>query len=299
MLVGGALTGAAAAQQASSAVEPTPVRLVWRWMEGKTYRFETRTETLVNLAALNQPGEQVLQVIQDTSIRVRRGQKPGTKELEVRFDELRARMTAGEKTFLYDSEEPSESDPALRQMLTDSTGRSFTLVYSSEDRFLEIGAVDQPAAAPDREPSLAAVADARQVAELYRRSLEMVLPRPEVLPGDKWQSIEQVKFPQAGDMNVKMSCHYAEVLQRDGRPHAKITYQGRLGQSPEGAATKKALKLGGESTISGHLFYDLERGAVSLSMFLGSIVIEHEGRNLPVRQSVTTRLEAIEDSERP
>jgi hypothetical protein len=28
-------------------------------------------------------------------------------------------------------------------------------------------------------------------------------------------------------------------------------------------------------------------------MFLGSIVINHEGKNLPVRQSVTTRLEDI------
>jgi hypothetical protein len=268
-------------------------------VEGKTYRFQTRTETVVTLAAETPPREQVLQVIQDTSIRVRPGPKPGTKLLEVRFDELRARMTVGEKTFLFDSEEPSESDPALRQMLADSSGRSFTLVYSQDNRFVALGAVDQPAATPDREPSLAAVADARQVAELYRRSLEMVLPRPEVLPGDKWQSIEQVKFPQAGDMNVKMSCHYAEVLQREDRPHAKITYQGKLGQAPELTTTAKTLKLGGDSTISGHLFYDLERGVVSLSMFLGSIVIEHEGRNLPVRQSVTTRLEGIEEHAAP
>jgi hypothetical protein len=31
-------------------------------------------------------------------------------------------------------------------------------------------------------------------------------------------------------------------------------------------------------------------------MFLGSLVIVHEGKNLPIRQSVTTRLEGIEDA---
>lgn len=288
----------AATGQEKQEAEGATHRLAWRWELGKRYLFRTETETILTLKALDKEGDQVLQVIQNTDVTVRPGKVAGTKELVVRFVTLRARMQAEGKSFLYDSEEPSESDPALRQMLADSSGREFRLIYSAEDRFIELGTVDQPAATPDSEPSLLAVVDARQVAELYRRSLEMVLPRPEVMAGDKWTSIEQMIFPQAGEMEVKMNCHYAENLERDARKHAKVSFQGRLSQAAvaESKEDKLAVKLGGESTISGHIFFDLERQAVSLSMFLGSIVMVHEGKNIPVRQSVTTRLEGIEDA---
>jgi hypothetical protein len=289
--------GALKAQEAGKVDENTR-RLAWRWELGKRYLFQTETETILSLKALDKEGDQVLQVIQTTDVTVRPGKVAGTKELSVRFVTLRARMQAEGKTFLYDSEEPSESDPALRQMLADSSGRGFSLIYSAEDRFVELGTVDQPAATPDSEPSLLAVVDARQVAELYRRSLEMVLPRPEVMVGDKWTSIEQMTCPQSGEMDVKMNCHYVENLDRDSRKHAKVSFQGRLAQAAKGAgeADKRAIKLGGDSMITGHIFFDLERHAVSLSMFLGSLVIVHEGKNLPIRQSVTTRLEGIEDA---
>lgn len=288
-------SGIASAQAPPEASSLKAHRLAWHWQPGKRYLFQTETETIINLKALDKEGEQVLQVIQNTDITVRPGKDVGTKELKVRFVTLRARMAAEGKTFLYDSEEPSESDPAMRQMLADSSGTGFSLIYSDDDQFLKLGVVDQPAAQPETEPSLLQVADARQVAELYRRSLEMVLPRPEVAVGDKWTSIEQMTFPQAGDMDVRMNCHYLENLDRETRPHAKVTFQGRIAQAPEvaGKADHRTVKLGGDSTIAGHIFYDLERRAVSLSMFLGSIVINHEGKNLPVRQSVTTRLEDI------
>jgi hypothetical protein len=287
--------GPVKAQQAVTQ-EESPLRLGWRWELGKRYLFRTETETVLSLKALDKEGDQVLQVIQNTDVTVRPGKVAGTKELVVRFVTLRARMQAEGKTFLYDSEEPSESDPALRQMLADSSGRGFSLIYSAEDRFVELGTVEQPAATPDSEPSLLAVVDARQVAELYRRSLEMALPRPEVMAGDKWMSIEQMTFPQAGNMDVKMNCHYIERVDRDTRPHAKVTFQGRLAQAPAAGAEAghRAIQLGGESTISGHIFFDLERRVVSLSMFLGSLVIVHEGKNIPIRQSVTTRLEGVE-----
>ena len=290
-----ALAGTSREQVPPDAATLSTRRLTWHWQPGKRYLFQTETETIINLKALGKEGEQVLQVIQNTDVTVLPGKEAGTKELKVRFVTLRARMAAEGKTFLYDSEEPSESDPAMRQMLADSSGTGFSLIYTEDDKFLKLGVVEQPAAQPETEPSLLQVADARQVAELYRRSLEMVLPRPDVAVGDKWTSIEQMTFPQAGDMDVRMNCHYLENLDRDNRPHAKVTFQGRIAQAPEvdGKADHRTVKLGGDSTIAGHIFYDLERRAVSLSMFLGSIVINHEGKNLPVRQSVTTRLEDI------
>jgi hypothetical protein len=297
------LAGSVQAQQAAVGVAQgagQAHRIGWHWTPGKTYQLQTESELTMPLAPLGRSGEQVLQVIQNTEIAVRAGKQPDTKELAVRFVTLRARLAVDGKTFLYDSEEPSESDPALRQMLADSSGNGFTLIYSNDDRFVGIGTVEQPAARPDQEPSLMAVADARQVAELYRRSLEMVLPRPEVAPGDKWTSVEHMAFPQAGNMDVKMNCHYVGAVERERRPHAKVTFEGKISQAAEAAgatAGSRPVALGGDSTLSGQLFFDLERRVISLSVFLGSIVIVHEGKSLPVRQSVTTRLEGIVDSQ--
>jgi len=291
-----AAVASAAAQQPT---DPVPQRITWQWQVGKTYLLRTDTETTMSLVPLGGEGEQILQIMQTTQIVVKPGVKPDTKELAVRFLDLRARLAVGEKVFHYASDDPSDSDPALRQMLSDSTGFGFSLLYSQDDRFIELGAVEQPAALPDQEPSLLAVADARQVAELYRRSLEMALPRPEVSVGDKWTSVESMAFPQAGQMDVKMNCHFVEKLRREERPHAKVTFQGKIGQKAppaEAATSKRAVSLAPESMISGQLFFDLERRAISLSVFLGSLVVDYEGQKLPVRQSVTTRLEAITDT---
>ncbi len=273
--------------------------LRWRWQAGKTYRFQTETETILSLPGGQHNAEQVLQVIQNTELQVKPGRDEGRKDLVVRFVTLRARLSAQGKTFLYDSEDPSDSDPALRSLLADSSGREFTLVYTAEDEFIETGKVDQPATRPDQEPSLLAVADMRQVAELYRRSLEMALPRTAVVPGDKWISSEKVIFPQAGEMEVRMNCHYQEKLDRAGAPHAKVVFQGKLSHDAALAADPvpvKAVTLAGGSSLAGQIFFDLERDAISLSMFLGSLVIVHEGKNLPVRHSVTTRLEEIAEN---
>jgi hypothetical protein len=299
--VGGLLAIASCTLAQESAAQSAK-QLSWQWQFGKTYLFRTDTETTMSLVPLGGEGEQILQIMQTTQIVVKPGVKPGTKALAVRFLDLRARLAVGEKVFHYASDEPSESDPALRQMLSDSTGFGFSLIYSEDDRFIELGAVEQPAARPDQEPSLLALADARQVADLYRRSLEMALPRPEVAVGDKWTSVESMAFPQAGQMDVKMNCHFVEELQREERPHAKVTFQGKIGQKAEPeepaqtATSKRAVSLAPESMISGQLFYDLERRAISLSVFLGSLVVDYEGQKLPVRQSVTTRLEALTDT---
>lgn len=296
-----------------SAQEPatTGKELRWRWQLGKTYRFQTETETVLSLPGSGEGGdkkkdkdeeevaEQILQVIQNTEVKVQPGRDATRKDLVVRFTTLRARLSAQGKIFLYDSENPSESDPALRGLLADSSGTEFTLVYSTDDTFIETGKVEQPATRPDQEPSLLAVADMRQVAELYRRSLEMGLPRTAVAPGDKWISSEKVTFPQAGEMEVRMNCHFQETMDRAGSPHAKVTFQGKLKQDAAltgDPITVKAVTLGAGSSLAGQVFFDFDRQAISLSMFLGSLVMVHEGKNLPVRHTVTTRLEEMLDT---
>jgi hypothetical protein len=203
------------------------------------------------------------------------------------------------RSFVYDSEQHSESDPALIDMLGSSSGFGFILIYDDEDRFVEVGPVDQPAAQPGETPSLLAVADARQVAELFRRSLQMALPRPGVALGAKWVSVESIQFPQSGEMEVKLDCQLAGLVEQELRPHAKVEFGGRLKPGdPRGPAAVpgRGVKLAGDATLSGQIFFDLERRVISSSVFLTSLSLLQEGRGVPVRQTVSMKVESIEDT---
>jgi hypothetical protein len=290
------LCAAAAGQDGGDGDREGALVLRWRWRAGMVYELRTETETTMALEPLGREGEQVLEVAQFSSIKVVEGPRPGTKELRVAFESMNAKLSAAGKTFLYDSEEPGQSHPALKDMLNDSSGFEFGLIYSDDDRFLELGTVNLPVKNPDEEPSLLALANAREVAELFRRSLEMALPRPAVAQGDKWISAEMIKFPQAGSVEVTLNCQFDEKAEREGRPHARIVFDGMMSEvegGKGGAAKVGGVRLGPRSRVSGQIFYDLERGVNSISVFLALLEVDHEGKRLPVRQAVTTRVEEI------
>ena len=51
-----------------------------------------------------------------------------------------------------------------------------------------------------------------------------------------------------------------------------------------------------ESTVSGQVFFDLERRTVTLAVFLANITLDLAGNRIPLHQQVTTRLLSMEDA---
>ncbi|MCB1227028.1 MAG: hypothetical protein KDK99_14520 [Verrucomicrobiales bacterium] len=266
-----------------------PQSLRWHWQPGRTYTLETDTETALSLEPLGEAGEQLLHLVQTTTIQVEK--HPSGKVLDVHFTAIHGTLRAQSQTFYYDSADAAASHPALVEMLTPSVGISFRLIYSADDRFVRIEQSDTPS------PSggLLALANVRDIAELFRRSLEMGLPRPAVRPEDTWTSDETITFPQTGPMKIALHCTYTAETQRAGHPQARVAFEGKFQRLAANTAasptTNPALpQLQDGSQMTGQLFFDLDRRVVSQSLFQTELTLEKDGLKLPIRQTVATRL---------
>lgn len=276
------------------AQDDAAVELKLHWEPGQTYIQQSDTDTTNFLTALGKPSDQKLRMLQTTRITTQKSAQ-GQTEAKVVIERLLGEMTYEGKTNAFDSQSPDSSHPALRQLLGDSAGKGFTLVYDEKDNFLDAKNIGSMVTG-GVEPDLASIASARQLATLYRRSLEMGLPKIPVRPGDKWISDEMVPFPQAGTVQVKLNAKFDGVVDREGHRQAQISFEGTMKSKRDKDSngreldTERPVTLGDNSKVNGHVFFDLDRKTISLAVFSAAIQLKVEGKPMPVNQQVTTKL---------
>jgi hypothetical protein len=281
----------------SAPAQDDAVELKLRWEPGQVYVQESDTDTTNFLTALGKTSDQKLRLHQTTSITVK-STPAGQTEARVLIESLLGEMTFEGKSYAYDSKNPGSSHPQLLQTLGGAAGKSFTLVYDEKGNYLD--AKDTGSMVTGGvEPDLTSIANARQLAALYRRSLEMGLPKIPVHPGDKWISDEIVSFPQAGTVQVKLNAKFDGIVDREGHRQAQIAFEGTMKSKPgkdstgRDLDTERPVTLGDDSKVNGHVFFHLERKTISLAVFSATIQLKIEGKPMPVRQQVTTRLVSI------
>lgn len=269
--------------------EALPLRL--RWLPGHVYTQETLTETTSNLKAIGKPEDQKMKIKQTTVIQVT-GTEGGEKLARVTFKALTGEVMLQGQKQTFDSADLSKASPMIKASVGQSVGKSFILVYGSDDQFIEVRDSGTMAASPDGIPALDSIADANDVAGLYRRSLEMGLPKMAVKSGDRWTSQETVKFPSAGTVNIELRAKLEAIVDYESRRHAKINFEGDM-KSAEESVGSRNVTLGEGSKTFGQVLFDLERGTVSFGAFRADIKLVIDGKTVPVRQQVTTRLASL------
>lgn len=277
------------------------VELKLRWLPGMTYIQESDTDTTNGLTALGKTSDQKLRLHQITTIKADKT-PAGQTEAKVTIEALLGEMTYEGKSHVFDSRNPASSSPQLQQTLGGAAGKSFTLVYDDKGDFTD--AKDTASMVTGGiEPDLASIATARQLATLFRRSLEMGLPKIPVLPRDKWITDELIQFAQAGTVQVKLNAKFDGIVDREGYRQAQISFEGIMKSHRDKDSTGRELDtdrpvtLGDNSKVNGHVFFDLERKTVSLAVFNASIQLKVEGKTMPVKQQVTTRLVSMKPTE--
>ena len=273
--------------------EDEAIELKLRWQPGQFYLQETDTDTTTMLTALGQKHDQKLRMRQTTSIKVTQNDA-GEQLVRVSIDSLKGELLQDGLLNPFDSAKMEDALPVLQKAVGGTAGRAFTLVYDAGGAFRDvrdISSMVQGGSTPD----LTSIADAKQVAMLYRRSMEMGLPKMPVRSGDKWISDEVIPFAEAGDVKVKLNAKFEGVVDRGGRRHAQISFEGSMETQPE-TGTKRSVKVAANSKVSGQVFFDLERQTITLSVLLGMVNLEVNGQMLPVRQQVTLRLAAMKRS---
>ena len=283
--------------------EGEAVELKLHWEPGQTYTQESDTDTVNFLTALGKTSDQKLRMHQITRITVEKNASDQT-EARVLVESLLGEMTYEGQTHVYDSKNPASSHPILQRSFGGAAGRAFTLVYDANDQFLD--AKNAASAGPaGSEPDLVEIASARQLADLYRRSLEMGLPSIPVQPGDKWISEQLVVFPQAGNVEVKLNSKFDGIVEREGRRQAQIAFEGLMKSQRDKDSTGRAVgaerpvTMADNSKVNGHVFFDLERRTISLAVFSATLQLKIEGKPMPVRQQVTTRLVSMRPTGAP
>jgi len=276
---------------AAATAQDEPLSLRLRWLPEHSYVQETTTETTTGLTAIGKPEDQKMKVKQTTNIRVTAA---GTNEklARVTFAALSGEVMLNGKKEIFDSTNLENANPMIRASVGQSVGKSFVLVYAEDDRFIEVRDASTMAPPSQEGPDLEKLAEARQVADLYRRSLEMGLPKMAVKPGDRWTSQEAVNFPSAGPMNIEVRAKLESVVDYEGRQHAKVTFEGEMKRADETAGAR-TVSIGDGSKVFGQVLFDVERGTVSFGAFRADIQLEIDGKKIPVRQQVTTKLVSL------
>lgn len=269
--------------------EPLSLRL--RWIPEHTYVQETTTETTTGLKAVGKGEDQKMKVKQTTEIKVTAA-GTGEKLARVTFTSLSGEVMLNGKKETFDSANLKNANPMIQASVGQSVGKSFVLAYGEDDQFLEVRNSSTMTEAPDDGPNLVRIAEAKQVADLYRRSLEMGLPKAAVKAGDRWTAQETVDFPSAGLMNIALRAKLESVVSYEGRPHAKVTFEGEMKRADETAGSR-TVTIGEGSRVFGQMLFDVERGTVTFGAFLADIQLEIGGKKFPVRQQVTTKLVSL------
>lgn len=280
------------ASPALLAQQEQPVSLQLRWQPGKTYVQETTTDTTTALSALGKAKDVKMKVIQTTSIQVK-GETEGDKEARVTFDAMSGEVTLDGKAQPFDSRDLTNAPPMIQASVGQSVGKSFILIYDKDDKFVAVKDTGAMSPSPLGNPSLAGISEAKEVAELYRKSLEMGLPQIMVKPGDRWNSQQTLKFPSAGTVKVELRVKFDSIVDYDSGPHAKISFEGEM-KNDDNAIEARPVTIGKGSKTFGQILFDIQRGTVTFSAFRADIVLNVQGKSLPIRQQVSTKLLKME-----
>ena len=280
-----------------ASAQSAPQALRIHWAPGKIYKQETFTDTSVHPNG-DLKGGKFMRVTQVTDMKVSQTPAPSTDRLvHVTFASVKGEIETDGNTMTFDSTKPDEANPVLKQMFGGSVGKSFSLVYDDQDRFRDARGLQSLATETATTPSLTSMASSQDVANLFRKSQEMGLPAVPVNVGDTWTADETIAFPQAGEVRVQMNGRFESIIEREGRKHAKIVFDGKFGNTAARKDKPETIaEITSDSGISGILLFDLERKVVSFGAYTSNIKLRTPEQTVPFEQKVTSKILSIEDA---
>ncbi len=275
-----------------------PVQLRSHWEAGKVYTQEIVTEMNVMAPELAKAGGQKTEMTQTMSITVK--PEPGTenKLAVVKIMTMKANMSVMGQNMTYDSADPAKSNPMLQQAFGAIVGKEFTIVYDKNDMITGTRDLDKLVPTP---VGGGKGMNGNQMADAFRKSQEMGLPKDPAAPGGTWTYENKIEMPPAGAIIIKGTGKYDSNITLDGRKHAKILVNGKF-TSPEAdpaksgaaAATAMSVKFGEGSVTEGEIDYDLERHFITKSEMNSLIKMNVAGHEMPMTQKMTSKLISVE-----
>ncbi len=264
------------------------VTLRQHWEPGKLYKQENVTDMSMVMPGLGAAGEQKTNIIQSLTVGVTKDPGSDNKSAEVKFAAIKGSMTMMGQVMTYDSNDPAKSQPFLQQAFGAMVGKSFTIVYDKDDKFVSVKGIENLAPTPLGKTQ---AMDGKQLAEAFRKSSEMGLPKDPVAVGDTWKVEEKMDLPPIGKLVIKATGKFDSLATVKGANTAKLLITGEF--STEG--DNQLVNLGEGSKFDAEVLFDLDRKVVVNNVTNTTLKLNVGGKEAPMTQKVTTALTGIED----
>lgn len=260
------------------------------WEPGKVYHFETNMDMQMTMAGLPGGGEQSTTVIQQMDVTVRKEAGSERKLAEMKFSAIKAMMNMAGQLMTYDSTDPAMSQPMLQQAFGALLGKSITLIYDKDDKFVDVTVPEGFAPTP-----LGQVGgpDGKQFATMLRETVDFGLPADGLAVGGTFNHEKKVEMQPLGAVTTKMNGKFDSIVDHEGRKHAKLLTEGTM-EIPSGGQAQISVLAG--SKLNGETLFDVERKAVSRSTVRSEMKMSVAGKEMPMKQTIVTTLKGIEDA---
>lgn len=270
----------------SDACAAERISCIPQWEPGKVYRQEVNTETRVSSAQAQDAQEQ--SVIQQIKTTVTKDTGSDNRLAEVNFESVKALITSGKEVQTYDSADPAMSRPHLQQAFGTMVGRTFTLVYDKEGKFLELRV-------PNAEGGVTPVGDFKgatnkQFAETWQKALELALPKQSLALGDAYDYESKTELAPFGGVTTKAQGRFDSIVDLDGRKHAKLVVKGKMELGAGGPL--QAPTEGG--TLEGEILFDMQRHVVTSSSLRTEMKLPANFGGMTMVSTINTKLKSVE-----
>lgn len=273
------------------------VTLRQHWEPGKVYHLEAGTAMEMTVPGLPGGGTQNTNVTQAMDVTVTK--EPGTerKLAEMKIASVKAIITMGDQLMTYDSQDPAMSQPMLQQAFGAIVGKSVTLIYDKDDKFLDAiipeGFIPTPLGAGTGP-------DGKQFATMLRDSVDFGLPLESLAVGGAFTQEKTLDMKPLGSVTTKIKGRFDSIIDHEGRKHAKLLAEGTMEMpaAAPGAAPAMVAMLPGSKLTSETLF-DLDRKAVTRSTATNDLKMSAAGKEMTMKQTIITTLKSITDAPAP
>ena len=268
------------------------------WEPGKVYTQETTTEMTVMVPELeNAGGGQKTEFTQTMSITVKPEPGTGNRLANIKFLTMKAKMSVMGQNMTYDSTDPAKSAPMLQQAFGAIVGKEFTLIYDKNDTVTGTKDLDKLIPTP---VGGGKGMNGAQMADAFRKSQEMGLPKDPVASGATWNFENKIEMPPTGAIVIKGSGKFDSIIEIEGHKNAKVLINGKFtspeADAPAAADSAMAVKFGAGSTMEGEIDFDIDRRVISRSEINSLLKMNVGGKEIPMTQKMISKLISVMDA---
>ena len=225
------------------------VLLASRWIPSKSYLFRQITDTEMDLPLAGAGGSST-EMSMDVRVDVKKVDGSSNKNIKIGFDKVKMSMQMAGQNMVYDSENPDNQNPLLKTALSSLNDQTYDATFDENNKILSFEGEDDGAG---NGIGIGAMGKA-EIENMIQQLKDFGFPETVVQPNASWQSKQDFKMQQIGEMKMTIDYIYKGPVESSGKKLAAIDFEGKAETNGEGLVSFK------DSKMNGTLLFDPQLG---------------------------------------